>query len=549
MAFFAPKRPPVAFGYPLPGLASPGYPWDGQGVVRSHRFRLDWPRHQGSPPADVPNVKQAGDAEGQNVVPPSGAVPDRGARSSAPSGVSLTTGTELSSSRRSSKHSDSASKSECSSLAPYWVPDEIKHYFRHRHSASDEDDSSGKVDAALQAIGRERELPTIDSGDWPRRKFCRKPLHALLVAMAAITAALLVLLIVAISTKYRIVPPGSGRWQPSTEGDDAVGAHVANENGDDLPTSADREEDLRVGVFQEAPNDVDSRSTHLKEKDKSCDDDESTAKRRVKAKHRAAVGGFEPEGNSRIWACASTGQRPFYIFGHMANSLADVDDFVNQGANAIEADLTFASVGTPQLFYHGALCDCGRHCEKSARVHEYLSYLSDAVKDGGKFAGKLQLLYIDIKAANIPWGTKYQAGINLATDLIRYLWKNGTVPPEFMLNVILSVSTTSNKDVLWGARDTLQRVASSSLFMDHVGFDISGYELLDIIAATYEELGIRQHRWQGDGTSNCLIDGYWDARTRAVISRRTATNSSRDYVDKAYVWTVDRPNSVRRFLR
>ncbi|KAH6923113.1 hypothetical protein HPB50_022252 [Hyalomma asiaticum] len=247
------------------------------------------------------------------VVPPSRAVPGRGARSSAASGASLTTGTELSSSRRSSKHSDGASKSECSSLAPYWVPDEIKHYFRHRHSASDEDDSSRKVDAALQAIGLERELPTIDSGDWPRRKLCRKPLHALLVAMAAITAALLVLLIVAVSTKYRMVSPGSGRWRSGAEGDDAVGAHVANENGDDLPTSAESEEDIRVGVFQEAPNDLDSRSTHLKEKDKSCDDDDSTAKRRVKAKHRAAVGGFEPDGNSRIWTKAVCA-RPVFRF-------------------------------------------------------------------------------------------------------------------------------------------------------------------------------------------------------------------------------------------
>ncbi|KAH6921452.1 hypothetical protein HPB50_000600 [Hyalomma asiaticum] len=233
------------------------------------------------------------------VVPPSRAVPRGGARSSAASGASLTTGTELSSSRKSSKHSDGASKSECSSLAPYWVPDEIKHYFRHRHSASDEDDSSRKL-----MFGKVRN----DS-----RKFRRKPLHALLVAMAAITAALLVLLIVAISTKYRIVPPGSGRWQSGAEGDDAVGAHVANENGDDLPTSADREEDLRVGVFQEAPNDVGSRSTHLKEKDKSCDDDESTAKRRAKAKHRAAVGGFEPDGNSRIWTKAACG-RPVFRF-------------------------------------------------------------------------------------------------------------------------------------------------------------------------------------------------------------------------------------------
>ncbi|KAL1467164.1 hypothetical protein MTO96_042352, partial [Rhipicephalus appendiculatus] len=80
-------------------------------------------------------------------------------------------------------------------------------------------------------------------------------------------------------------------------------------------------------------------------------------------------------------------------------------------------------------------------------------------------------------------------------------------------------------------------------------FDISGYELLSIIADTYEELGIREHRWQGDGANNCFIDGYGEARTKAVTSRRTAANTTDDYVDKAYVWTVDNAKTMRRFLK
>ncbi|XP_049513536.1 uncharacterized protein LOC125940910 [Dermacentor silvarum] len=79
-------------------------------------------------------------------------------------------------STKNSGHSDGAT-SECSSLAPYWIPEEIKHYFLHRHSASEEDDSSHKVDLALRAIGRERELPAIDDSDWSRGKCCRKPRH------------------------------------------------------------------------------------------------------------------------------------------------------------------------------------------------------------------------------------------------------------------------------------------------------------------------------------------------------------------------------------
>ncbi|KAL1474560.1 hypothetical protein MTO96_037875 [Rhipicephalus appendiculatus] len=79
---------------------------------------------------------------------------------------------------------------------------------------------------------------------------------------------------------------------------------------------------------------------------------------------------------------ASIEPRPFYVFGHMANSLEEVDDFVGQGVNAIEADLTFASDGTAEKFYHGKFCDCDRDCEKSTESSTYLSYLRDAVSEG-----------------------------------------------------------------------------------------------------------------------------------------------------------------------
>uniref|UniRef100_A0A6M2CW93 Putative sphingomyelinase d-like protein n=1 Tax=Rhipicephalus microplus TaxID=6941 RepID=A0A6M2CW93_RHIMP len=248
-------------------------------------------------------------------------------------------------------------------------------------------------------------------------------------------------------------------------------------------------------------------------------------------------------------ASASSELRPFYVFGHMANSLEDVDNFVDQGVNAIEADLTFASDGTAEKFYHGGICDCGRDCEKSADASTYLSYLRDAVNEGGKFTGQLQLLYVDSKTGSLSTDTKYQAGINLANSLINHLWNNGTIPSEYMLNVIVSAFSTDDKDILAGALDTFKKAGSSSLFLDHVGFDISGYELLNVIADTYEELGIREHRWQGDGTTNCLIGIYWDVRTNAATSRRTAANTTHDYVDKVYVWTVDMPVTIRRFLR
>ncbi|KAL3184225.1 hypothetical protein MRX96_032338 [Rhipicephalus microplus] len=229
---------------------------------------------------------------------------------------------------------------------------------------------------------------------------------------------------------------------------------------------------------------------------------------------------FASFGTNICHASASTGLRPFYVFGPMVNSLEDVDNFMGLGVNAIEADLNFASDGTPQKFYHGWPCGCHRDCEKSGGS-DYLPLLFKRCRQ-----------------------SKWQV-----CCLINTLWNNGTIPSENMLNVILSVSSTLDKEILSGAFDTIKRAEKSSLFLDHVGFDISGYQLLSVIADIYEELGIQQHRWQGDGTTNCLIDIYWEVRTKAAISRRTAANTTDDYVDKVYVLTVDNASTMRRFLR
>ncbi|XP_077544580.1 dermonecrotic toxin SPH-like isoform X1 [Haemaphysalis longicornis] len=238
--------------------------------------------------------------------------------------------------------------------------------------------------------------------------------------------------------------------------------------------------------------------------------------------------------------------RPLFVFGHMANSLPEVEDFMAQGVNAIEADVTFAANGTALKFYHGPGCDCGRDCYKKTEIGTYLSYLRNAVGEGGQFAGKLLLFYCDIKTGDIDEGNKYDAGVSLAENLMSHLWKD--VPSSNRLNVLLSIFSLNDKNVLKGALDTFSKAENPSSYLDYVGFDVSGYDLLSLISSTYEELGIGRHRWQGDGTTNCLIDIYPTLRMKLVTARRSATNSSKNYVDKAYVWTADKSATVRRFL-
>uniref|UniRef100_A0A224YQI5 Sphingomyelinase n=1 Tax=Rhipicephalus zambeziensis TaxID=60191 RepID=A0A224YQI5_9ACAR len=70
--------------------------------------------------------------------------------------------------------------------------------------------------------------------------------------------------------------------------------------------------------------------------------------------------------------------RPFYIIGHMANTLREVDSFLDEGANAIEADIEFAKNGTVLGTHHGLFaCDCFRVCGKRTDIRTFLTYIRD----------------------------------------------------------------------------------------------------------------------------------------------------------------------------
>ncbi|XP_054925910.1 dermonecrotic toxin SPH-like isoform X1 [Dermacentor andersoni] len=248
-------------------------------------------------------------------------------------------------------------------------------------------------------------------------------------------------------------------------------------------------------------------------------------------------------------SATSDHRRPVYVFGHMANSLRELDDFIEQGVNAIEADVTFAPDGTATKFYHGPGCDYGRDCEQQTDVPVYLTYLKDTVSaENGRYRNKMLLLYVDIKTANLNGSEDmYAGGVSLAENLMSYLWSG--VPPSRMVNVLLSIFSTADKEVLKGAMDRLSISENHFDLLEHVGFDVSGNNFLSTIASTFEKLGVTRHRWQGDGTNNRFIDIYPALRMSWVTARRSLNSSVHDYVDKAYVWTADHAFTIRRFFR
>lgn len=251
-----------------------------------------------------------------------------------------------------------------------------------------------------------------------------------------------------------------------------------------------------------------------------------------------------------LQTCATSDElRPIYVFAHMANSLEEFEDFLARGVNAIEADVSFAPNGTVTNFYHGPGCDRGGDCERKTDAGVYFNHVKRTVSaENGRHRDKMLLLYVDIKDGNLP-GKKnmYAGGVSLAKKLISHLWSG--VPPNRMVNVLLSVYSVREMEVFKGALNTLSKAANHADLLEHVGFDVSGNNLLTSIAKAFKKLGVTRHRWQGDGSPNPYIDVYPTTRMSWVTARRAGNRSARDYVDKAYVWTADHTFTIRRFLR
>ncbi|KAK8786970.1 hypothetical protein V5799_023259 [Amblyomma americanum] len=244
---------------------------------------------------------------------------------------------------------------------------------------------------------------------------------------------------------------------------------------------------------------------------------------------------------------AGAHRRPVYIIAHMVNSIADFDEAMRRGANAIEADVTFSHEGTAVKLFHGWPCDCLRECEAEERVHAFLNYVRRSTNSyGGQYADRLALLFLDLKVGDIDEQRKYGAGVDIALNLLVYIWEG--VPSSRALNVLLSVPSVADQDVLQGAIDTISLVNSAML--DKIGFDVSNNDDLDNIRNMYERLGIQRHRWQGDGITNCrsyLRRRSSDRLDRAIDNRDS--NGPEHYVEKAYDRTVDLPTEIRRSLR
>lgn len=121
---------------------------------------------------------------------------------------------------------------------------------------------------------------------------------------------------------------------------------------------------------------------------------------------------------------AAIDRRPVYNIAHMVNSIAKLDEAMADGANSVEADVSFADNGTATRLFHGVPCDCFRACDIEEDVPRFLQYVRKTTSGrGAKYSDKLALLFLDLKVTNVEEKQKYRAGVDIGRKLLRDLWR------------------------------------------------------------------------------------------------------------------------------
>ncbi|CAN7945828.1 unnamed protein product, partial [Ixodes pacificus] len=237
--------------------------------------------------------------------------------------------------------------------------------------------------------------------------------------------------------------------------------------------------------------------------------------------------------------------RPIYNIAHMVNSIKEVSEFMDKGANAIESDVQFYKNGTAHRIFHGEYCDFDRSCCESAAIKDFFDYLRKVTISGGKYHGKLLVLMLDIKSNSLPPKNKRSAGKDIASKLMDHLWRN--VPFNEAVNIVLSIGHVTDQEILRGAVQAIRQ--RDAKYLGRVGFDVGmGGDSLQDIRGMYRELKISKHRWLGDGITNWLSKRAPTKLLEAAIADRKANNAN-SFVDKVYFWTVDNKEKIRKVLR
>ncbi|XP_054711507.1 dermonecrotic toxin LcsSicTox-betaIC1-like [Uloborus diversus] len=229
----------------------------------------------------------------------------------------------------------------------------------------------------------------------------------------------------------------------------------------------------------------------------------------------------------------SAKKRPFYIIGHMVNSIEEVTHYLDLGANAIEADIQFHPNGSVKEVNHGFPCDCFRTCTRSANVGDYLKYIRHITDPSlpGNYATRMVLQFLDLKmnTSNNP----RISGRDIARHVLDYLWsKDGS--REHEVKLLLYIDSTKYRDAFAGFLEEFKNRREEARLTD-VGFDGGTGHFYDI-RRMFASLKVKGNIWQGDGIANCVSPLYSTRRLRNALSIRDSKSS---FISKVYHWNID----------
>ena len=227
----------------------------------------------------------------------------------------------------------------------------------------------------------------------------------------------------------------------------------------------------------------------------------------------------------------------------MVNSNSQIDlDWVND-ANALESDLTFNSDGSPKQFYHGLPCDCGRLCLKKGDVTTHFGTIRRKAQN---YIHDFALFWIDLKLRDSEITDFYSSGKKLAEEMTKVgsLFPPGEVVP---INVLLGAEYLDQKDFFRGFRQYI--LEKRPELLPKFGYDFSSTSLdIEEILNTFEEMGITENIWIGDGITNCLLFTRDDTRLKEILNKRDS-NTSGLAPFKVYAWTADSTSDMRDRLQ
>ena len=152
------------------------------------------------------------------------------------------------------------------------------------------------------------------------------------------------------------------------------------------------------------------------------------------------------------------------------------------------------------------------------------------------------LFWLDLKLGNVKDYTF--SGRQLAIEITKRgsLFPPGEIVPK--CNVLLGAEKLVQKNFFRGFRQYIQE--NRPELLHKFGYDFSNQDLnMDDILATFEELGIREHIWIGDGITNCLLRR--NTRLVKLVQRRDSNFQRAPF--KVYAWTADKTSTMRTWLQ